>query len=94
MMTRRRKKSLRSGNARQANVRMPLGSLVPRLLVRRLFLAKGPIKSEGAFAPVGASRNARLSSGYSSGVVHCVVVPHFQMPFVHGVHVHPTAMRA
>jgi hypothetical protein len=56
---------------------MPLGSLVPRLLVRRLFLAKVPIKSEGAFAPVGASRNARLSSGYSSGVVHCVVVPHF-----------------
>jgi hypothetical protein len=54
MMTRRRKKSLRSGNAKQANIRAPRGTLIqaqaPRLSVRRFSGLHSLIKSEGAFA--------------------------------------------
>ena len=35
-----------------------------------------------------------LGSGYSPRIMHGVFVPHFEMAFVHGVQVHPTAVRA
>jgi hypothetical protein len=39
-------------------------------------------------------KDRTLGSGYSARIMHGVVIPHFEMAFVHGVQVHPTAVRA
>jgi hypothetical protein len=50
----------------------------------------GLINDDGRFHV----KDRTLGSGYSPRIMHGVFVPHFEMAFVHGVQVHPTAVRA